>query len=416
VQLYVALMLCALAAPALQGMWCIPAPGPRLRWPGQLEFLGVATADTVDAGAGTVRIVDERNRLVRAPKHVFGQRVRVHRVGANGSAALRAMLSGDSVDVVLVPWGGNSWCGQTLWSESARWIAPGTRAMFWATPRDRKHWVNGRPTFDVSPWEQLYKLERTAATGAVLTPDELLTFSNALPGPGWGFRPDTAFPELEPLRQWMREHPDLARRQPAHSQITYAMLESELRRVRGTVSPVAGTYRFRVVWTGADSLTVFARTERRADPALFAGRDRDTMPHADSRVVRSEGYALSSTLARRAAALPSTSPQGVEPSLDDGYFTVMEMPELTSADSTVWRGSVHVLSERLAGRTRLARQVRVTNAQIERPGRGHGVGAFGRFVRYADGRVRFESDRMIDGISFPSIRGERISTATLQPR
>ena len=410
-----AVLLCAVA-PTLKGMWCTPSPTLHLRNHGSVEFVGVALADTLEAGVGTVRLFDERRRPVKPPRHVFGQRVRVQRVGVNGPVALRTLLSGDSVDVVLVPWGGDSGCGPAPWSRSARWIAPGARVMLWGAPRDRKHWVDGRPTFDVEPWDGQHLVEQPADSATMLTPDELLTFSDALPGPGWGFRSDTTFAELEPIRRWMREHPHLARREPARGHLRYVIREAELRRVHGIESPVVGTFRFQLVWNGTDSMTVFARTEGRPNQALFATTGHDMMPHADSRVIRAEGYGLTAVVARRGSALPSTLPNRDVANLGDGYFTVMETPELTGPDSTVWRGAVHVLSERLAGSAARARRVRDANAQIEKLRRGYGVNAFGRFVRYADGRVRFESDPMIDGSALSSIRGERIALTTMRDR
>jgi hypothetical protein len=420
-KLRVAVALCAVGAQPVWAEMCFPAPGYPLRWPQQLEFIGVASADTVEAGVGAMQLHDERGRPIRSSRRrVFGQIVRVDRMGTGGLTALKAQLSQGSRDVVLVPWSDNGRCSTTFHRGSARWLAPGTRALFWVVPRDPKHWVGGRPTFDMDPMgygAYVGPTTESAAADSMLTPDELLTFSDALPSRDTGTPTDTTHRELEPLRRWMREHPDLAGRDPARTQISMAFNEAEQRRVSSIEPELAGTYRFHLVLLSGDSVTVFARTKRRASDMFFAGRDRDRYPQYDSPIVRSHGFYLEAALATRTSAFSARRGPENSEATETGWLTVVEQPESISMDSTVWRGGAHVMmSWRLTRDRSLMRQLRATEAQgYEIAGLGVNVNTFGRFVRYADGRVRFESDRE-HAMPFRSIRGERIASTTLPDR
>jgi hypothetical protein len=295
-------------------------------------------------------------------------------------------------------------------------MRPGTRALFFLSPRDRKYWVGGRPTYDLVGGSENYYVaseQWRPNSDPVLTPDELLVFSDALPTFEATAPPDTTYPELEPLRRWMREHPDLARREPARSRIPVTMLMAEQERVRRTATPLAGTYRFDVVLRDSASTTIFARTDPRPYFAVFVGEDRVSSPGPDSPVVRSQGFEIASKVATRPDLLPVQHSRYDDRTVDFGSFGVVERPELANADSTVWRGRVHVLSARLAGDSALARRIRAASEQLQRSYRADGVNATGRFIRYADGRVRFESDPPAEGPLLLSIRGERISPTTL---
>jgi hypothetical protein len=180
---------------------------------GSANMIATATADTLPAGPGDMRYeVDARRSGGAAPREVYGQVVRVERLG---SAAAGALPAGTD-RVVLVPWDLAPDCKTLLWTASARWMEPGARGLFHAWLRDPAHWVAGLPTLDVhQPWTQPYPddvILRHRA-GPLLTAEEAFELLETLPT----YEEHTADGERAwaRLREWVRVHPELACRFPA---------------------------------------------------------------------------------------------------------------------------------------------------------------------------------------------------------
>lgn len=178
---------------------------------GSATLIATATADTLPAGPGGVRYEADPRRP-RAPREVYGQVVRVERLG---SAAARALPPGTD-RVVLVPWDLAPDCTRLPWSASARWLQPGARGLFNASLRDPAHWVDGLPTLDVGqPWTQPYPADVMVRhqRGTLLTVEEAFALLEALPTheehTGRGEQAWTR------LREWVGTHPQLACRYPA---------------------------------------------------------------------------------------------------------------------------------------------------------------------------------------------------------
>ncbi len=108
-------------------------------------FLGVALPDTVRVGRAPFLIPDAQGHYGRASRRAqYGQLVRVTRYGGPG---LPLSAERDSLAVV-VPWDYDAQCRAIRWTQSDRFVAPGTLLFFQPTLRERADWVGGRPTFD----------------------------------------------------------------------------------------------------------------------------------------------------------------------------------------------------------------------------------------------------------------------------
>lgn len=180
---------------------------------GSETMIATAMADTLPAGPGGMRYeADTRGSGDAASREVYGQVVRVERLGSTAAAALPAGTD----RVVLVPWGLAPDCNTLLWTASARWREPGTRGLFHGLLRDRSDWVNGVPTLDVhQPWKQPYPDDNILRhqEGPLLTVEEAFELLETLPT----YEEYTADGERAwaRLRGWAREHPALACRFPA---------------------------------------------------------------------------------------------------------------------------------------------------------------------------------------------------------
>jgi hypothetical protein len=208
-------------------------------------FVATALPDTVAAGPGSMEFTTERGESP-APRPIHGQLVRAEKVGGSvvPEAVERAVGAG-SAEFVLVPWAYREDCRTTRWSSSARWLEPGTRAVFTAQLRDPAQWVDGRPTFDVrrawmEPYPHAYR--REIAPGSALTADELFDFYGVLPDFEEGVeKADDPCPALAPLFRWAAANPELARHFPAKRALSAAREFAQPCVAASGVSPVAGT-------------------------------------------------------------------------------------------------------------------------------------------------------------------------------
>jgi hypothetical protein len=225
-------LLAAAAAVALGTLAAAPAPShaageaafcsrawrPADRSPTDPHFLGVATADTVDAGPRADSTAPPRT-WVQEGRVVRGQVVEVRRAGGAGADALERVLAArGSRRVVVVAWGFGAGCEPMSWQGPAAFAPVGETGMFSADLRPRAEWVGGMPTFDAwdaeaqpYPGAPLLKRVGEGRPGAMLTAEEFFGFYAALPVRARGARPAMT-PELA---RWRAAHPELATRFPA---------------------------------------------------------------------------------------------------------------------------------------------------------------------------------------------------------
>jgi hypothetical protein len=395
---------CACMAPsaaAQPGRDCGPVPFPNLQ--DGVHLVATAKADTLPAGPGSMH----------------GQVVRLERAG--GPDAARIPAGADRA--VLVPWG----CGEDFitrpWTESARWVEPGARGLFWAVLRPRDQWVGGLPTFDVAePLEQPYTWDPAEWAGepdAPLNVDQAFEFVEALP------RRDAflADPEgaVRPLIAWARAHPGLAQREPAGGGVEGLVLRARGARLARFESPVAGTYRFTVSVNGGAPRTFFARTwstprhERPQEPP--AGRDYAAMLDQPmvGYVLDVDGAASADSLLREPGV--ETLPDGfVVTAEPDGAVSVLLPPESGPDGARVWRGGValEVAAKALPRDSVLARVARADEARwLRRANAGQPEEILARFVLRPDGSVTIEQRSELDDGTVVVVRGERISRETI---
>ena len=288
----------AVAACSLDPGW-----GGAFAWPGYVQFVGVATPDTMRAGRGGNWY---RWWLPFGGRSIHGQVVRVERLASSADPALAAAVRRAGGRIVVVPWAHSNTCARMRWEWSARWLPDAARGLFVARLRDSEHWAGGVPTVDLSPAGLAYHgIPYVGEPGRArvmgwrtdwLTPDELLdllavraTYRDVERDP------DAA---VAPLRHWAAAHPELAAREPAK-----AMLASTERMVREEevarrTLDLAGTWRMTVVLPvvrragdprTADTTTFWVRTARRPEGESDAGvvglRARACVARSERRLV-----------------------------------------------------------------------------------------------------------------------------------
>lgn len=401
---------CLAAATPAAGHACSLAPFPAVRT--SIYLIGTAAADTVLAGAGGVeygREPDDEGGPIR------GQVVRVERVGGTDLAELPPGTD----RVVLVPWGYGADCRTTRWTQSAHWVEPGVRGLFWAGLRPRDQWVDGLPTLDV---RQPYQLPYPQGADW-MEPDSLMSMEQTfeLLGllPLWDelrANPEAAH---QPLLRWARANPELARRFPASEAVGDAVYSIRYARLKRIDPPLAGTYRFSVSVDGDAPRTFYARTRSAPTtewgPAESPGDDRPR-PTVDDPIA---GYTMLLAGSSAADSLPIVC----GPDRDmrrEGYFSVAAAPEPGADGVQLWRGEIELsLAARalpgdplLAGITRaeldeMIRRARDREPSVER------VRTPARFLLRPDGSVALEQTvRLHDGRTVV-ITGERISRVTI---
>jgi hypothetical protein len=386
---------CASVAPAAAaqpGAECGPVPLPH--WQQGVHLLATATADTLPAGPGAM----------------YGQVARMERAGGPDAAR----LPDGAERVVLVPWG----CGgddfiTRPWTESARWVQPGMRGLFWGVLRPRDQWVDGIPTLDLAePLEQPYRIDPEEWKGEPDPPmdaDQAFALLQVLP-PRDAFLAD---PEaaIQPLLAWVRREPALAAREQAVDALGDLVLRIRSARLARVQLPVAGTYRFTVSVNGGAPRTFYARTW--ATPLMESNLVPEAKDYVEMLDAPAEGYVLNLDGAAVADAL-DTSPR--DPGDPDGMIVVPAQPEPGPDGTRVWQGYVGVIvaARALPDDAALARLPEAEEQGVRRrieadlPDEN-----LARFVLHPDGSVTVEqTTTMYDG-TVVVLRGERISGETI---
>jgi hypothetical protein len=315
----------------------------------QLFFTGVATADTLPAGPGTVGYSSRAGHSGPANhKPIHGQVIRTDRIG--GPAA--EQLSGEVREVVVVPWGYDTACRPLVLGGSFRWVEPGTAGFYIAVLRAPEHWVDGKPTVDLHnpghlPYtgtERIREMGRDTAVASLLSPDQIFDFYQAAPFAAEVVRLRSE--SLEPLRSWAIARPDLARRPPAERLLDWVLGsvgETELEQVD---HPVLGTWRFTLRVPGGSAHSFYARTEQRPTGYWTPSRAGPESTRESLRLPPVEGYSFRVVVASELGGLPEMirQPDDFEAAALQArttqwaYINSMTQADSAGADELLWRG------------------------------------------------------------------------------
>jgi hypothetical protein len=211
-----------LGAPRLYA--CDPAWLPIVRSTALTYFVATATADTllesVARQRGAMPPSGFDGRLHQGiGRSRGGQRVRVELLRGAGADSLAGRVP---TQAVVVPWAYGPDCTPMAWTESLRWIRPGTQGFMTGWLRPRERWLAGVPTFDVEmAWrEPLWVREdpRWQPPGRrdkLLDPAEFVELYEALPE--WEQLERAPGKTAAELRRWEHDHAELANRPPART-------------------------------------------------------------------------------------------------------------------------------------------------------------------------------------------------------
>lgn len=354
-------------------------------WPGLAMMLATPTSDTVFAGPGK-----EKPSLY--PGHhgpvydrpIYGQIMRVDSALGPGARSTSR--------VVLVPWDYDAGCNATPWGNSFVWRRPGASGLYSATLRDSAYWAGGLPTYDVFVTENQPLVERRGGTGsmlqigdpAALTPEEFFSIAR-------GFRVVTTERERHladtAMFLWAEAHPALARRSPLDEGLSFAGYDRW--RIRDVVLPTRGTYRvsYRI---GADSITVFARTDAKPND-VWDGKTYLAPGSVETRLA-SDGYFVTGWNA--ADTLHWSPPQAT--TLD---WSIAREPIVSNGRVTTWRGAIYT---NMVPEALLTPELKKTIGEMN-------YGLEVRFSVVRDGSATFEHRSQLPDGRPIVVRGVRIS-------
>ena len=368
--------------------------GPK--WPGTAYVLGAAGPDTILSGSGPVRYATGDGHFGRgANRPIYGQLFVVDRIGVPAADSLPTSV----VNAVIVPWDYAADCRPTPWTRSARWLPVGERGLVTGALREQQYWVDEMPTIDVHmPQAQPYpqRVVRAASPDSALSADELFTMLETLP--------DHASVEeapreaVVPFREWMRANPALAQRWPVNQTANNLHYYAEMSLLRRTVPPISGTFRFAIARPGQDSTLFFVRTSPEPTTSWRRPPGPPAVPLVDIRSPDSYYVLVTTALSER------DLPRGAsDREMDrEGYIGLVHEPRVRADGSREWAGQVdfRFIERTLFGDRRSARRPDASASD-------------GVFVMDAAGRIRAEMTLRHIGDQPIILRGERISTTTL---
>ncbi len=268
--LYLALPV-ALALSASAGTTperCSLTPGfhPRLENGGTV-MLAIPTADTLRAGAGTLRLGEGGGHSGPGRREViYGQRFQVFR-----STLERYGLIDDTIHAVLVPWDYDAGCEPVPWSRSAHWLSSTDTLLVSATRRDTAHWAGGIPTYDVTAVPQSvydgrhqpnqYTWVKVDTTVPLNTPQELLEMLTRLPRSADLLTGDERV--LDAIHAWALTHPEIAERNPSSEMIANARRRVRVAQLMSQTVPFTGTWELKIRTRSGREVTHWLRTMER---------------------------------------------------------------------------------------------------------------------------------------------------------
>jgi hypothetical protein len=380
----------------------------------QAHFIGIASGDTVFAGPGDVKYdVAPGHFGPPVDRRIYGQRVAVERVGGPAADQLRGFSH-----VVLVPWDYAADCTPTPWARSARWVDADTRGFFIARLRDKAHWSEGVPTFDVFtpemyPYPQrVGRMLRGQAMASIMDLDQVFALADLLPGET-ELR-DSAEIAAAPLFAWARSNPGLAQRYPASEvirMVRYSVGVSRLKRIR---SPIAGTYRFTTTLPDGKPRTYYVRT--RSVPTSAFNLIEPEQRLADPTEIRKPaGYYMLVSAEFTPDSLPTDCMKGRRPHRE-GYIAVLDQPATATTRGKEWRGKIEMsLLRSLFPQDSTAAQF--ARAEFERFSQRWRARVPAetpaRFIEGSDGILRVEQEITLNDGRKSVTHGERLSSTTI---
>lgn len=389
---------------------CSLSEFPLAQGPGSAFLIVTTRADTVESGPADVEFAWGYSAdQPEEPRAIYGQVADVERIGGAAARGLDPSVR----RVVLVPWGYRADCTTTAWSSSARWVEPGTRGVFTAALRDRAHWADGLPTFDIyTPYTQPYPQKADdGEPGGLLSIEDYASVLETLPlVDEAGQFPAGAY---DALFRWARERPALAGKYPVREMVRRARYDLAYEHLQTLESPVAGTYRFEVRLGNQAPRVFYARTRERPTGWWNTApsgplEDPDDWEGAD-------GYMLVAA----GALLPDSLPLDLGPPRDfsrEGYLSVKLEPEPGSAETRTWHGRIEtdLITSRFPGDRALERFARAAGDERERRSEsGQPDEAPARFVVGPDGSVRVEQTLRLRSGQTLRVSGTRISRTTI---
>lgn len=394
---------------------CSLMPFGRLKRDSQPYFIGTAQFDTLLAGAGATKFrLDQGHFGPARERPIYGQVVRVDKWGGNRPAI---QASAGENTVVVVPWDYGADCSTTPWGRHWVWLRTGDRMLFTPILRDRKYWVLGHPTFDAfSPQFDAYPARyEDPVMGKPLpglTADQLFELYELLPSAeeigrvGWE--------ATERVARWATDHPELASEYPAREigmTLAWEAGDSHARKIN---SSLTGTYRFSLTYPNGKQREFYIRTTDKPVGAWHIIRPSREEPRTREWLVFPDGYQLRLWVAASERGLPT------EPDSRKRYDFEMGIREtgVTTGDSTTWRAEFATEG--------LFRFKVLKDAELDSLMSKHSAWFFawydsgtvtpdpGRFVRYSDGRIRFEQPIRLADSTEVVLRAVRFSAKAIR--
>jgi hypothetical protein len=369
-----------------------------------LFLVATARADTVRAGRGPV---EYNTGDTTGLDGIHGQRFRLHAVGGDAAAGLRAAAG---MEAVLVPYGWE--CGDTWRWHHARWAQPDSQIFADVQAWPREMWVDGMPTFsvevvhDVYPENYLMRLD--SAEQDILSPMQVFAVSEVLPT----FQQVEAAPDsaLGPLLAWARANPAMAARFPATEMLNEAFEALQPCTPGYETHPVAGTYRVTVIVERTDTLHTFFRTDAqgyaRCGPA----------PAMDTPALRPR-TADTTSLYVHGGPDPDAIPEGNREAWNGSGSCGVSSVEIDNhpriqGGRRAWPGDYNYAGL-AACFAAVPRVKQVADALFQAFSAGERDPQPGWFRETADGGVRFEQVWLAGGRVMLELRAERVSARTL---
>lgn len=417
----VALVALATAAPAHA---CSLRPPWEYRHAERLEFIGTPMRDTVFAGPGAQTFTEAPGHFGRGTaRAIYGQRVRVDRLGATA----RRLLPAGVREVLLVPWDYSADCTTVPWSRSAGWLPDTLDGVFAAHLRPREHWAGDLPTLDITPFMQPYRdppADTTVRDGLPrprLTTTQLLDLLDRLAADG---PPRDSLAALT-LAARLRDDPVLAGRYPATEFLREALGAVTAARVRALRVPVAGTWRLDVTLNGGAPRTLFVRTAARPMSAYAPPREPSDTALAPLEPPYYDLLASAAPTVNRLSPTCSVRdgvttaylymrwhgpPRGDARGEWAGDFDPRLFPALLDdAERSAWQARVQAANAAVIDSMRRARE-----SGVRPPPPAPYVQPFRmRFTSGGDGRLRVAGARDVAQLGAVRVRGVRVSEETL---
>jgi hypothetical protein len=293
----------------------------------------------------------------------------------------------------------------------------GASGLYVGRPRSAKHWIDGRPTFDVFNAEHVPLPQRfwgrdmiappVVDSTPIMTAREMFAMYRAL----WAESVVVDDRSVEQrIKRWLASNPREARMQPTH-QVASGMLSAITdAKIAANPIPFGGTYTITVVVPGIDSLVAYGQTSYRA--RLSHGTVTRDSSTGVPLTLQTRSFAVDLTTSKTLAGLFRPD-FGISPCA--GVAIVVDQLPIVAAPDSTWTGEMspseffRCMPEGSVLYNLLLPGVRTTPVPL-------GPTSV-TFRRHSDGHVTFEARMIASGTTKIFVRGERVSTESYgQPR